>query len=494
MAVGLPSTNRVKLSKVRETTFGVIPTNPRFKTIRETSSNLNANPGTQVSEEIRYDRQVASLVLVSLDASGDIGKELSFQAADDDLEEILQSTWNNNPAIVVVTPGTEISAVSATALTVASGGAAFIAGSIAVLTGLPTASNNKATVVASSTATSITFPASTFTAETATIPVGAAIRNVGQQGASGDIAAVTAGGNALTSTSLDFTTLNLVPGAWIKIGGTATATQFATAADNGFVRVSSITAHSISLDRVPSGWTADAGAGKTISLWMGDYIRNGVTQISSTFERQYTDQAVPTYEYISGLSPSKAAFTFDAQKIVTYTMTYMGAATQYLAARVAGATDIAAPTSPVLNTSSNIGGIYLNGAAVAGPSFLMSATLSIDNNLRNQNALGSLSPIGIGNGEFTVTGSISTYFGDVTIANQVVTNTATSLTFVAQNSPGQLPSKGTVLFDMPRVKYSSGAPTVEGKNRDVMIAPNYQAIMDQTLGYTVHVARYWYME
>jgi hypothetical protein len=125
----LQSTNRVKLSKIRETTFGVTPTNPVFKAVRETSSSLAANPKTVISAEIRPDRQVTDLILVDEDAGGDVAGEIAFGVADDDFEEALQGTWSNNPSIVVATVDTEISDVSATTLTVAAGGAAFVAAS-----------------------------------------------------------------------------------------------------------------------------------------------------------------------------------------------------------------------------------------------------------------------------------------------------------------------------------------------------------------------------
>jgi hypothetical protein len=96
----LQSTNRVKLSKVREATFGVTPTSPVFKTIRETSSGLNANPKTVITNEIRSDRQVTDLILVGQDAGGDVGGELAFAVSDDDLEEALQGTWSNDPSII----------------------------------------------------------------------------------------------------------------------------------------------------------------------------------------------------------------------------------------------------------------------------------------------------------------------------------------------------------------------------------------------------------
>src|SRR5262249_10879186 len=139
ISMALQSTNRVKLSKVRETTFGVTPANPAFKTIRETSSSLNANPKTVITNEIRSDRQVTDLILVDMDAGGDVGGEIAFGVADDDFEEVLQGTWSSNPAITVATLDTEISDLSATTATVAAGGAAFIAGTLTLLSGFPTA-------------------------------------------------------------------------------------------------------------------------------------------------------------------------------------------------------------------------------------------------------------------------------------------------------------------------------------------------------------------
>ena len=45
----------------------------------------------------------------------------------------------------------------------------------------------------------------------------------------------------------------------------------------------------------------------------------------------------------------------------------------------------------------------------------MSASFNINNNLRAQKAIGALGAIGVGNGEFTVTGKLQTYFGDASI-------------------------------------------------------------------------------
>jgi hypothetical protein len=104
--------------------------------------------------------------------------------------------------------------------------------------------------------------------------------------------------------------------------------------------------------------------------------------------------------------------------IATYTKTYLGKTGSITSARATGATDVAAPTFGVLNTSSNVGRIGFNGSAITGPNFVMSASFNINNNLRAQKAIGALGAIGVGNGEFTVTGKLQTYFGDAPVYNQ----------------------------------------------------------------------------
>src|SRR4051812_46498509 len=95
--VDLQSTNRVKIGSVRETTFGVIPTSPVFKTRRVTSHGLATNPQTVVSNEIRSDRQRKDVILTAYQPGGTVAGEAAFQVLDDDLEEGLQGTWANNP-------------------------------------------------------------------------------------------------------------------------------------------------------------------------------------------------------------------------------------------------------------------------------------------------------------------------------------------------------------------------------------------------------------
>lgn len=481
--MALQSTNRTAIAKVRETTLGVTPATPAFKARRQTSSSLAFNPQTVESNEIRSDRQVTDLVLTGIQPGGDVAGEIAFNVCDDDLEEALQGTWANKPVIVVVTSDTEISDLSTTTATVSAGGAAFVAGLITLLAGFTTAANNKVARVSSSTALTIVYPSSTFTAEGAAIPVGATIRAIGFQGASGDLALVTSGGNGLTSSALDFTTLGLVPGEWLKAQG------FATAADDDFYRISSITAHKIFFDRVPSGFVADAGTSVVITMYFGDVLVNGTTLRSSTIERQYLDQSPVTYEYFTGQCVDKFSVNADAQKIMTYTISYIGTNASATTTRIAGATDIAAPTNDVMNTSSNVGELGFNGVPVATPNFIMSCKFDIENNLRRQVAVGSIGAVGVGNGEFKVTGTLSFYFGDKSVLDKVISNARTSYYLPVGRSDA---NASKLMFDFPSIKLSSGSPSVSGKNADVMIDAGFQALRDPTLLYTMYIGRFWY--
>lgn len=490
--VDLQSSNRVKLAKVRETTFGVTPTNPALKAIRQTSSGLALNPTTVISNEIRSDRQVADLILVGYQAGGDVGGEMTFKSMDDDLEESLQGTWVTNPYIEVLTLDTEISDLTATTATVVTPlGTPYKVGMLVLANGFTTAANNGVVArVSSSTATTIVFPGATFSAEGAAIPVGASLRVVGFAGAASDLVATVTGGNAITSTALDLTTLGLAAGQWVKVGGVAAGTQFATAVNNDWCRISAVAATRLSFDRVPAGWAADTAVGKTIQVFVGDFLTNASTKRSNTIERQYLDHSPVTYEYLRGMMLDRYSATIRAQTIATYTKTYIGSDAAVQTARFAGASDVVAPTNDVLNAASNVGRIGFDSAVVASPNYVMEATFEYSNNLRRQLGVGTLGAIGVGDGEFTVSGKLTFYFGDKTVLDKLMNNTLTSFDIRIGRTDSYNES---LVFDFPSIKLMAGSPSVSGKNTDVMLDASFQAIRDATLGYTASVGRFWYL-
>jgi hypothetical protein len=59
------------------------------------------------------------------------------------------------------------------------------------------------------------------------------------------------------SSVLNFTTLHIQPGDWLKIGSQVASAGFATAGPNDWVRISAVAAKRILLGIVPAGWIAE---------------------------------------------------------------------------------------------------------------------------------------------------------------------------------------------------------------------------------------------
>jgi hypothetical protein len=227
-----------------------------------------------------------------------------------------------------------------------------------------------------------------------------------------------------------------------------------------------------------------------LRVFAGDFLVNGTTIHSSTIERQYLDHSPVNYEYFTGQALNVLAVDVKQGAIATYTKTYIGKSATITPVRAAGATDIPAPAFGVLNTTSNVGRIGFNGSAVTGPNFVLAASFNINNNYRAQKSVGVLGAVGVGNGQFMITGQLQTYFGDATIYNQILNNTLVSYDMRLGRADG---NRETLLFDFPAIKLSSGSPSVGGNNQDVMIQAGFTAIRHVTLGYTVSVGRFWYL-
>ena len=112
---------------------------------------------------------------------------------------------------------------------------------------------------------------------------------------------------------------------------------------------------------MPAGWVANAGAGVTLRAFIGDAVVYGSVLCTSTIERQYLDHQPVDYEYFTGQALNVLAADAKQAAVATYTKTYLGKTATITAARAAGATDVAAPTYGVLNTSSNVGRIASTG-------------------------------------------------------------------------------------------------------------------------------------
>jgi hypothetical protein len=354
-------------------------------------------------------------------------------------------------------------------------------GSIIRAEGFTNAANNGYFVVAAgTTATSIVTVDGRVNE---TPPATAQIHLVGYQAASADIVATASG---FTSTLFDFANLKLASGDWLRITGTGGTWP---AANIGWGRIASVATNAVVWETAPTGWTTDPGTGVVVQFYVGDRLINGVTRSSFSLERTFSDHSPVTYQYLTGFIPDQVVITGASQAILESNFTFVGLDSEFTETRFAGSTDIDASVFQVLNTSSNVariarGGVVLIGAGTKN--LVTELSFTIANNLRRKNAIGFLGAADVGAGEFNVTGSLAAYFDDKTIAEQVVNNTETSVDARFEDS-----SAHVLLTDCPRIKYSEGQPEVSGKNADVTISPNFQALRHATFGYTMKLQRFF---
>jgi hypothetical protein len=98
----MSSSNLVKISIIKEATYGVTPVAGDFDSVRFVSESLSGTPGTTESKNIRTDRQSSGQVVTSLTVGGDLALELAKDPVIDDIiQSAMLSAWSTSAAVTV---------------------------------------------------------------------------------------------------------------------------------------------------------------------------------------------------------------------------------------------------------------------------------------------------------------------------------------------------------------------------------------------------------
>lgn len=390
-------TNKIAVRYGIEPSAGTTPTAP-LQTLLVESVDIGMDLAFTSIDVVRSDRQNADNLLTDATPKGNISRYMDYGASDDfKLLAMQAASWTR------VYQATSASVTSTTAYTVTSS-TGVVAGHLVKGAGFTNAVNNGINVVTSTTGTTIVASGASLTTETSGATKTVTV--VGYEGGSGDITATSTG---LASTTVDFTTLGLRVGQFIKIGGAAAGNQFATAVLNDYARITAIAAHAITLDNRPTGWTTDAGTGKSIRILFGDFIRNGTADNSMTIEVENTEVTGGVFDY-QGYQPDSYQVQVNAGQPVMETVQFKGLTEAQNSSTISngGAGSIvAAVAAQAISAVTGFARFYENGA-VSGK--ITSLTLQISNNLRDQKAAGTLGNVGIGSGTFKASLQAELYF------------------------------------------------------------------------------------
>lgn len=450
--------------------FGTQKATPAFKRVRISTDTLDANVQTAESPELTSGYRVADIRPVAASAGGQITAPFIYGNFDDWLESLLFTTWTLTPQRFNAASDENITDVAAatgvfTITTVSAGDphrtGAFAIGHLVRTTGFTNAGNNALKRVTAASGTSFTVATAGLVNEAAP-PAGAKAKVVGFEGVSGDITATQGGTNSLGSTTLDFTTLGLRRGMWLKIGGTAAGVKFGTAANNGWARISvsaatPISANTIVLDRVPTGWATDNGAGKTIQVWIPDMIWDGTAAFTwFDIERALPQLATPEWHYFVSMIPTALNLVIQAGQLKDAQMTFVGAGRSIVTSRFAGATD---PASDHLGALPRVGSAFdasNNVAQIAeGGTPLVDAvtglTWTIANNVNGIPVVGRRGFGRLTRARLRPTVQLQSYYDDKNILQKLEQDTETSLHSIFTDPNG---SRAFVV-DYPAAKLSA---------------------------------------
>ena len=295
-------------------------------------------------------------------------------------------------------------------------------------------------------------------------PAGARLTVIGVQAASADIAITVGGGEVrLTATSLNLTTLGLLPGEWLFLGGDGANTYFPT--NRGFARVSRIEAGYLVLDK--TSWTpvAAPGTGLTVQMYFGTVIRNEEDPadiIRSTFQFERTlgqDSVGLMSQYIIGSVANELTLNVAQADKVTAEMAFIACD----AIARSGTEGLKTGTRPALqssesfNTSSDVRRLAFTMQGETDPLFVYATDLSltIGNNASGLKAIGVLGNMDVAVGTYDVGGSVTAYFQDVRAVNAVRNNESVSMDLMlVKDNMG-------IVWDIPLMTLGNGMVAVE---------------------------------
>lgn len=259
---------------------------------------------------------------------------------------------------------------------------------------------------------------------------------------------VVAAGKTFTRASGDFTTAptSIVVGDMI---------QFPSLTGNnaGTFRVTAVTATVVTCSGIADGVLADEST-VTTDIKVGDTLSIGSIRRTMSILSNFPDSdGTADYQLIKGVEITGFSFDISVNANVTGTLPMLGRELFLLGATApSGSTFNSAITTEIFSA---LDGRILEDGVIIG--FFSSLSITNDNNQSPQFEIGSDGVAFTEKGRANNTLSISTFFSTTDLLQKFLDETVVQLTAILEGIDGSL------MFDYPTVKYTSGSPEVEGE-------------------------------
>ena len=452
---------------------------------------FGAQTKTTKREVINASRQKRKGAVTGLDVAAGINIDFTSKVPYIMMQGFMFADWRAKDTLVPT-------AVSATVYTVPAGGASFLVGDLIFAEGYNVPGNNGLKLLATAgTGTTVTAPGLVIEASP---PAGSSITRVGRQGAAGDYTITVVNGRAqLNTTAGNFSTLGVIPGEWIWLGGDTAITQFATITVNGWYRIFSVANLALVFDRWPGDANgapvADAGATKTIQMFLGHCIKNEASPALQKFRTYQFERSLSgtRYQYELGCGANTLKVNVKTNDKVTLDLSYVALDEDLTQVAAKSGTRMPLPAETVFNAETSFSRIRLLGADGQTPvtGIMTDLTLTIDNGIEPLDGItNSLGSVDLKSGDFTVSGNIEAYLSSLAAVAAVKANPDCSIDFgmvenVGVNATGWL-------FDVPLLMLGDGRLKLE-KDKPIKLPVNLDAAGHATLNHTLLAMRYAYL-
>lgn len=296
---------------------------------------------------------------------------------------------------------------------------------------------------------------------------------VGIQGAAGNLD-VDASGTlpVITSAVIDLSSLDVIPGEMIYVGGDSAGLAFTTAANNGIKRVRSVAPGGFTIDKSDEAMVTEANAAGTIQIFFGRVLKNELAALivrqSFQLERQMgaPDTAQPSEiqaEYVVGAFPNEMEMVIESADKINCNFGFIAITNEHNVSTTGLkiGTRQGVVESDAYNTSTDFGRIKLaivsstNEAPLPLFAFVTELTLNINNNVSLNKAVGYLGGFDATIGLFEVSAEINAYFTKIESVKAIKDNEDVTLDyFVAKDNRG-------FAVDLPLMALGGGLSEVE---------------------------------
>lgn len=460
--------NVTGLRFAEEECLKLLPTAPKWYALEPNSySDFGGQISTIARNPINPSRQQKKGVTTDLEASGGFNQDLTFSNTTRllqgfffaDIRERGATAGMNAVAPVVISEmsSTQIKGASALATS-------FPKGSLILTEGFGKATNNGLKYVSEASDTDLTIDGGL---EVDTELSKATIKQVGYRFEAGTVSMKLNSKLAYIEATATLPTLGFIPGEWVFLGSDSTTGAFKK--NTGFARISRVTDTTIEFDK--TSWTPEVEEGTDLSIevYFGDILRSEheyekIKRRTYQLERVLgNDSDGQMSEYLVGAVPNEFTLNIAQADKVSADMSFVATDAEQRTGKVGpkAGTRVEPLTESAFNTSSDFSRIKLSlvneedSAPTPLFAFATELSLSINNNVSANKAVGVLGAFDTSAGTFEVSGSLTAYFADVQAAQAVRNNSDVTLDIIMSK-----PNKA-LLWDIPLLSLGDGRLNIE---------------------------------